>query len=208
MTGILQRSLIVWCVFALLLGCGAEDEGGNQDGDNVPRQGSIRVVNAIADAPDLVSSIGGDTFGTTAFGNATALTKENVGRYDVDIGYTDTEGDAVLILDDELLAIKEALRKTENRADLAGLPIKSEVRTTLERLRISHHNGFRQYEPGLIGIGTTPKFAIGQRALLLCTPEGNILWDCISLIDDATVLPRGQKAPFYYLVARIIDGIF
>jgi hypothetical protein len=59
--------------------------------------------------------------------------------------------------------------------------------TTLERLRISHHNGFRQYEPGLIGIGTQPKFAIGQRALLVCTPEGNILWDCISLIDDATV---------------------
>jgi hypothetical protein len=23
--------------------------------------------------------------------------------------------------------------------------------------------------------------------LLLCTPEGNILWDCISLIDDATI---------------------
>jgi hypothetical protein len=48
-------------------------------------------------------------------------------------------------------------------------------------------NGFYQHEPGLIGIGTSPKFAIGQRALLLCTPEGNILWDCISLIDDATV---------------------
>ena len=48
-------------------------------------------------------------------------------------------------------------------------------------------NAFRQYEPGLIGIGTQPKFAIGQRALLLCTPEGNILWDCISLVDDATV---------------------
>jgi glyoxylase-like metal-dependent hydrolase (beta-lactamase superfamily II) len=59
--------------------------------------------------------------------------------------------------------------------------------TTLERLRISHLNGFRQYEPGLIGIGTQPKFAIGQRALLVCMPEGNILWDCISLIDDATV---------------------
>lgn len=58
--------------------------------------------------------------------------------------------------------------------------------TTLDRLRISHLNGFRQHEPGLIGIGTQPKFAIGQRALLLCTPEGNILWDCISLIDDAT----------------------
>jgi glyoxylase-like metal-dependent hydrolase (beta-lactamase superfamily II) len=59
--------------------------------------------------------------------------------------------------------------------------------TTLERLKISHLNGFRQYEPGLIGIGTQPKFAIGQRALLVCTPQGNILWDCISLIDDATV---------------------
>ena len=67
------------------------------------------------------------------------------------------------------------------------LPPEGQSWTTLERLRISHHNGFRQYEPGLIGIGTTPKFAIGQRALLVCTPEGNILWDCISLIDDATV---------------------
>ncbi len=67
------------------------------------------------------------------------------------------------------------------------IPPEGQSWTTLERLRISHHNGFRQYESGLIGIGTTPKFAIGQRALLLCTPEGNVLWDCISLIDDATV---------------------
>jgi hypothetical protein len=52
---------------------------------------------------------------------------------------------------------------------------------------ISHHKGFRQYESGLIDIGTHPKFVIGQRALLLYTPEGNVLWDCISLIDDATV---------------------
>ena len=53
------------------------------------------------------------------------------------------------------------------------IPPEGQSWTTLERLRISHHNGFRQYEPGLIGIGTQPKFAIGQRALLLCTPEGN-----------------------------------
>ena len=43
------------------------------------------------------------------------------------------------------------------------------------------------YEPGLLGIGTTPEFAIGQRALLLRTANGNFLWDCISLLDDATV---------------------
>ena len=27
----------------------------------------------------------------------------------------------------------------------------------------------------------------GQRALLLRSPGGNVLWDCISLIDDATI---------------------
>jgi hypothetical protein len=67
------------------------------------------------------------------------------------------------------------------------VPLGGQSWTTLERLAVTHLNGFRQHEPGLIGIGTQPKFAIGQRALLLCTPEGNILWDCISLIDDATV---------------------
>src|SRR5947209_13532059 len=32
-----------------------------------------------------------------------------------------------------------------------------------------------------------PAFAIGQRALLVRHPDGNILWDCVSLVDDATV---------------------
>jgi hypothetical protein len=59
--------------------------------------------------------------------------------------------------------------------------------TTLDRLRISNRISLRQYEPGLIGIGIDPQFAIGQRALLLRTPAGNILWDCIPLIDDAIV---------------------
>ena len=59
--------------------------------------------------------------------------------------------------------------------------------TTLDVLAASHFNGFRQHEPGLIGIGAQPHFAIGQRALLLCTPQGNILWDCIAMLDPATV---------------------
>ncbi|HYT13944.1 MAG TPA: hypothetical protein VEL12_14255, partial [Candidatus Nitrosopolaris sp.] len=40
---------------------------------------------------------------------------------------------------------------------------------------------------GLTGIGTKPAFAIGQRALLVRSPQGNVLWDCITLVDDATV---------------------
>ncbi len=59
--------------------------------------------------------------------------------------------------------------------------------TTLAAMRRTHFNAFRQHEPGLIGVGTTPNFAIAQRALLLRTEAGNILWDCISFIDDATV---------------------
>lgn len=59
--------------------------------------------------------------------------------------------------------------------------------TTLDQLRSSHRNSIQQLESGLTGIGTEPCFAIGQRALLIQTQEGNILWDCISLIDDATV---------------------
>ena len=34
---------------------------------------------------------------------------------------------------------------------------------------------------------TTPAFAIGQRALLLRRPDGNILWDCVTFLDAATV---------------------
>src|SRR5215510_3211875 len=59
--------------------------------------------------------------------------------------------------------------------------------TTPQGLAARHFNSFRQHEEGLIGIGTQPGFAIGQRALLVCTPHGNVLWDCISLLDDATV---------------------
>ncbi len=59
--------------------------------------------------------------------------------------------------------------------------------TTLAALRRTHFNAFRQHEPGLTGIGTTPAFAIAQRALLLRSNAGNILWDCISFVDDATV---------------------
>src|SRR4030081_840502 len=59
--------------------------------------------------------------------------------------------------------------------------------TTLTSLAARNFNAWRQHEPGLIGIGTQPAFAIGQRALLVCTPHGNVLWDCISMLDAATV---------------------
>jgi hypothetical protein len=39
----------------------------------------------------------------------------------------------------------------------------------------------------VLGIGTEPRFAIGQRAIVLQTKQGNILWDCIANLDAATV---------------------
>ncbi|HEX6508638.1 MAG TPA: MBL fold metallo-hydrolase [Chloroflexota bacterium] len=59
--------------------------------------------------------------------------------------------------------------------------------TTLEALQETHHTVIKPLERDLTGIGVHPEFAIGQRALLVQTPEGNLLWDCVSLIDDPTI---------------------
>jgi hypothetical protein len=58
--------------------------------------------------------------------------------------------------------------------------------TTLAELAAEQENTFRD-QAGLVGVGTTPFFGIGQRALLVPFGDSNLLWDCISLIDDATV---------------------
>ena len=67
------------------------------------------------------------------------------------------------------------------------VPPRGQTWTTLQALAVDHANALREYDSGLIGIGTAPKFAIGQRALLVRTGGGNVLWDCISLLDNATV---------------------
>jgi len=59
--------------------------------------------------------------------------------------------------------------------------------TTLERLRLTNRNSIKQEEPGLISIGVEPHFAIGQRAFLVRTGSGNVLWDCLPLLDEAVV---------------------
>ena len=57
--------------------------------------------------------------------------------------------------------------------------------TTMAEIAAGHANELRD-EGELTGIGTTPKFAIGQRALLVPRADGNVLWDCVTLLDDAT----------------------
>jgi hypothetical protein len=67
------------------------------------------------------------------------------------------------------------------------VPPSGQAWTTLEALQHTHWNTFRRLEPGLFGVGMAPVFAFGQRALLVQSSEGNILWDCVSLIDQATI---------------------
>jgi hypothetical protein len=59
--------------------------------------------------------------------------------------------------------------------------------TTLEDLRQTHKTKIVGEEPLLTSFSVEPHFGIGQRAFLLESPEGNLLWDCISLLDPAAI---------------------
>ena len=60
--------------------------------------------------------------------------------------------------------------------------------TTLAEMKTSGYRiEHRELEPALTGLGIEPSFGIGQRALLVETREGNVLWDCVGYIDDGAV---------------------
>jgi glyoxylase-like metal-dependent hydrolase (beta-lactamase superfamily II) len=60
--------------------------------------------------------------------------------------------------------------------------------TTLDELIAEgRRNELSEVEPGLFQVATRPQVAIGQRALIVETAAGNVMWDCVSLVDDASV---------------------
>jgi hypothetical protein len=59
--------------------------------------------------------------------------------------------------------------------------------TTLEALRPKHRMVVEPLEPGLYHLKPEPRIGIGQYAHLVQTPTGNVLWDCVPFIDEATV---------------------
>src|SRR6478735_8457035 len=60
--------------------------------------------------------------------------------------------------------------------------------TTLEALQVDRSAAITEMEPDLYGITVTPKVGIGQRPLLLQTPNGNLLWEPQGFVDDALVM--------------------
>jgi glyoxylase-like metal-dependent hydrolase (beta-lactamase superfamily II) len=64
--------------------------------------------------------------------------------------------------------------------------------TSLDELSGGHALVIDDVEPGLYGVSTSPRVGIGQRALLLQTEAGNLLWDPTGFVDEASAeLVRG-----------------
>jgi glyoxylase-like metal-dependent hydrolase (beta-lactamase superfamily II) len=61
-----------------------------------------------------------------------------------------------------------------------------QVWLTWDEVRAGRRADIRD-DHGILGIGSDPGFAIGQRALLVKSTAGNVLWDCITYLDDEIV---------------------
>lgn len=61
--------------------------------------------------------------------------------------------------------------------------------TTMKEMQGCHvySNEISQDEPNLYSLTTVPEFAIGQTAYLVQNNGFNLLWDCITYLDEATI---------------------
>jgi hypothetical protein len=59
--------------------------------------------------------------------------------------------------------------------------------TTLQIVNRQHKNIIEKIIPDVYAIYSTPPFGINQRAHLIRTRGGNILWDCITNLDPSTI---------------------
>jgi hypothetical protein len=71
--------------------------------------------------------------------------------------------------------------------DRQYVPESGQSWTDLYELSRNYHVVTQKVIDGLYELKMNPEFAIGQRALLVVAPGGNILWDCIPLLDHPTI---------------------
>ncbi|HEY0374395.1 MAG TPA: hydrolase [Amnibacterium sp.] len=64
--------------------------------------------------------------------------------------------------------------------------------TTLDELAADHRGALAELEPGIVAIATDPGVGIGQHALLVATPAGNLLWEPTGYVDDALAAEVGS----------------
>lgn len=68
-----------------------------------------------------------------------------------------------------------------------SIPATGQSWTTHTQLLQTHHTKIVKLKENLYEIVVSPKFAIGQRALLVLSESGNVLWDCIPLLDQNVI---------------------
>ncbi|MCJ1361162.1 hypothetical protein MMC16_000260 [Acarospora aff. strigata] len=74
--------------------------------------------------------------------------------------------------------------------------------TTLAEMKGKYKNKWQQdsVDKRIWSIWTEPKFGIGQRAILLQTPAGNVLWDLIAYLDGETVQWINSLGPLHAII--------
>lgn len=71
--------------------------------------------------------------------------------------------------------------------DRQYIPETGQTWTDLDELSKNHLVVTKKLNDHLYELKMMPSFGIGQRALLVITPAGNILWDCISLLNEPII---------------------
>jgi len=101
--------------------------------------------------------------------------------------------------------------------DRQSIPEKGQTWTNLDELADNYSVIAKKINDSLYELKMIPSFAIGQRALLVLASGGNILWDCISLLNEPTIdfikVKGGLKAiafshPHYYTTMNEWAAIF
>ncbi|WP_028049249.1 MBL fold metallo-hydrolase [Cellulomonas sp. URHD0024] len=82
------------------------------------------------------------------------------------------------------------------------VPETGQAWTTLEELAAEGYTAsMTPLEADLYGITSTPGAGIGQQSKLVCTADGNVLWDPIGYVDDPVVDEVRRLGPVVAIVA-------
>lgn len=79
--------------------------------------------------------------------------------------------------------------------DRQWVPEEGQLWTTFAELDDAHSFTVTEVEPDLFAIDVTPRFGIGQRAALVRTPAGNLLWEPSGYFSPAMVDTVGRLGP-------------
>lgn len=71
--------------------------------------------------------------------------------------------------------------------DRQYVPERGQQWTLPEDLLNKHSVKINKKKQRLYELTVNPHFAIGQRALLVLSEQGNVLWDCVPLLDELTI---------------------